>query len=72
MEPLNLSAMEGTPAENRAALDEEYQEEIWHLTEKFPITKKSKTLKVLDRKLWQMSYFQKSDGFHGLHVFYNA
>ena len=57
MKPLNLSAMERTPAENRAALDEEYQEEIWRLSEKFPISKKSKMLKALDRKLWQASYF---------------
>ena len=57
MEPLNLSSMEQTPAENRAALDDEYQAEIWRLTEKFPITKKSKMLKALDRKLWQASYF---------------
>ena len=72
MEPLNLSSMEQTLAENRAALDDEYQAEIWHLTEKFPITKKSKTLKALDRKFWQASYFKKSDCFHGVHVIYHA
>ena len=72
MEPLNLSSMERTLAENRAALDNEYQAEIWRWTEKFPITKKSKTLKALDRKLWQASYFRKSDCFHGVHVIYYA
>ena len=47
--------MERTAKENRASLDEEYQEEIWRLTEKFPIKSKSATLKALDRKLWQAS-----------------
>ena len=42
MEPLNLSSMEQTPAENRAALDEEYQEEIWCLTESFRSQRKAK------------------------------
>ena len=55
MEPLNLSSMEQTSDENRASLDEEYQEEIWHLTEKFLIKNKSAMLKALDRKLWQVS-----------------
>ena len=72
MEPLNLSGMEHTPAENRAALDNKYQEKIWHLAEKYPVTKKSKTLKALERKSWQASCFKKSDCFHGLHVIYHA
>ena len=71
MDPLNLSNLECTPAETRAAL-KEYQDEIWHLPEKSPISKKSSTLKALDRKLWQVSYFKNSDCFHCLHVFYNA
>ena len=55
MEPLNLSSMERTADENRTSLDDEYQEETWHLTEKFPIKNKSATLKALDRKLWKAS-----------------
>ena len=51
MEPLNLSSMEWTPAEHRAALDDEYQAKIWHLTEKFPITKEKQNTQSSGQKI---------------------
>ena len=53
MDPLNLSGMLRTPAENRTNLDAEYHDEIWRLPEKFPIKKKCMSLKMMERKLWQ-------------------
>ena len=53
MDPVNLSGMLDTPAENWANLDAEYQDKIWRLPEKFPIQKKCMSLKMMERKLWQ-------------------
>ena len=53
MDPVNLSGMLRTPAENRANLDAKYHDEIWRLPEKFPIKKRCMSLKMMERKLWQ-------------------